>query len=91
MNQNGSVSGKGTFNNNAGAELNINAATTLKFVNEGKTTKAAAAVINVAEGAKLTTSAASENKGIINVDGTLDASNLTQTEADARIVIGEKA
>ena len=91
VNQNGSVSGKGTFNNNAGAELNINAATTLKFVNEGKTTKAAAAVINVAEGAKLTTSAASENKGIINVDGTLDASNLTQTEADARIVIGEKA
>ena len=91
------VSGTGVLNNNAGAELNINATTKVKFVNAAKTTKAAAAVINIAaednDGAtvKLTASSGSENKGIINVDGTLDASNLTQTEADARIVIGEKA
>ena len=91
------VSGTGVLNNNAGAELNINANTSVKFMNAAKTTKAAAAVINIAakdnDGAtvKLTASSGSENKGIINVDGTLDASNLTQTEADARIVIGEKA
>ena len=91
------VSGTGVLNNNAGAELNINATTKVKFVNAAKTTKAAAAVINIAAEdndettVKLTASSGSENKGIINVDGTLDASNLTQTEADARIVIGEKA
>ena len=91
------VSGAGVLNNNAGAELNINATTKVKFVNAAKTTKADAAVINIAAkdndeaAVKLTASSGSENKGIINVDGTLDASNLTQTEADARIVIGEKA
>ena len=97
VNQNKTVSGNGTFNNNAGAELNINATTKVKFVNAAKTTKAAAAVINIAAEdndettVKLTASSGSENKGIINVDGKLNASNLTQTEADARIVIGEKA
>ena len=95
INQNNTLSTSGTnavLNNNAGAELNINATTSsLKFVNEGKITKAAAAVINITEKGSLTASKDSENKGIINVDGKLNASNLTQTEADARIVIGEKA
>ena len=91
------VSGTGVLNNNAGAELNINANTSVKFMNAAKTTKAAAAVINIAaednDGATvtLTASTGSENKGIINVNGKLNASNLKQTEADARIVIGEKA
>ena len=95
INQNKTLSTSGTnavLNNNAGAELNINATTSsLKFVNEGKTTKADAAVINITEEGSLTAIKDSENKGIINVDGKLNASNLKQTEADARIVIGEKA
>ena len=56
-----------------------------------ETTKAAAAVINITEEGSLTAIKDSENKGIINVNGKLNASNLKQTEADARIVIGEKA
>ncbi len=82
VNQNKTVSGNGTFNNNAGAELNINATTKVKFVNAAKTTKADAAVINVAKGATLTASTGSSNAGVINVEGTLTegaASALTQT------------
>ncbi len=91
VNQNKTVSNRGTFNNNAGAELNINANTSVKFVNAAKTTKADAAVINVAEGAALTASTGSENHGIINVAGSLNATSMSQSASDARIVIDENA
>lgn len=77
--QEGTISGtKVTFNNNAGATLDVKASTTLssvKIVNNQANDKLAAAVINVSENVTLTagsnTNGTITNNGIINVTGTL--------------------
>lgn len=85
---------EGTFNNNAGATLTINANQT-KMTLDNKaadaTKKLPAAVVNISAGKTLTaaTSYSVENEGIINVYGNLmenDDQALTQTAADARII-----
>lgn len=89
----------GTFNNNAGATLTINAdQTAMTLVNAAAdaTKKLSAAVVNIAAGKTLTaaTGKTVNNEGIINVYGNLTEkarAALTQTNDDARINAGKDA
>lgn len=89
----------GTFNNNAGATLTINAdQTAMTLVNAAAdaTKKLSAAVVNIAAGKTLTaaTGKTVNNEGIINVYGNLTEkarTALTQTNDDARINAGKDA
>lgn len=99
--ENGAVSGTGTFNNNAGATLNINTNAIFKIANDAATTSpaAAAAEINIsgtaANKVTLTVDGTNTltNNGIINInaDGKLDetASGITQTNGAAQINVAE--
>lgn len=89
----------GTFNNNAGATLTINAdQTAMTLVNAAAdaTKKLSAAVVNIAAGKTLTAATGKivNNGGIINVYGNLTEkarAALTQTNDDARINAGKDA
>lgn len=89
----------GTFNNNTGATLTINAdQTAMTLVNAAAdaTKKLSAAVVNIAAGKTLTaaTGKTVNNEGIINVYGNLTEkarAALTQTNDDARINAGKDA
>ena len=95
------VSGTGTFNNNAGATLNINTDAGFKIANDAATTNpaAAAAEINISGTASvnvtLTVDATNTltNNGIVNVNafGKLNetASGITQTNGAAQINVAK--
>ena len=98
--ENGAVSGTGTFNNNAGATLNINTNASFKIANNAATTNpaAAAAEINIsgtaADGVILTVDGTNSltNAGIININayGELsETAGLTQSNGAAQINVAE--
>ena len=98
--ENGAVSGTGTFNNNAGATLNINTNASFKIANDAATTNpaAAAAEINIsgtaADGVILTVDGTNSltNAGIININayGELsETAGLTQSNGAAQINVAE--